>query len=85
MVFRSRVRRWTQTIDALRHHLAEYGLVVPLGTHSVGRLEDAFAGCEEHFPVTGLPRHPPRGTLGMRGANGCIRASDIRPQSFRLR
>ena len=54
VVFRTRellVRQRTQTINALRGHLAEFGLVVPLGTHNVGRLEEAFAGCEEHFPA----------------------------------
>ena len=41
----------TQTINALRGHLAEFGLVAPLGTHNVGRLEEAYAECEEFFPV----------------------------------
>ena len=54
VLFRSRellVRQRTQTINALRGHLAEFGLVVPLGIHNVERLEEAFAACEEHFPA----------------------------------
>ena len=54
MVFRVRellVHQRTQTINALRGHLAEFGLVVPLGIHNVGRLEEAYAECEEFFPV----------------------------------
>ena len=54
VVFRSRellVHQRTQTINALRGHLAEFGLVVPLGTHNVGRLEEEFAECEEFLPV----------------------------------
>ena len=45
----------TQTINALRGHLAEFGLVAPRGTHNIGRLEEAFARCEEHFPAMGPP------------------------------
>ncbi len=58
VVFRSRallVRQRTQTINALRGHLAEFGLVAPRGTHNIGRLEEAFARCEEHFPAMGPP------------------------------
>ena len=54
VVFRARellVRQRTQTTNALRRHLAEFGLVVPLGIHNVGRLEEAYAECEEFFPV----------------------------------
>ncbi len=54
VVFRARellVHQRTQTINALRGHLAEFGLVVPLGIHNVGRLEEAYAECEEFFPV----------------------------------
>ncbi len=58
VVFRSRallVRQRTQTINALRGHLAEFGLVAPRGTDNIGRLEEAFARCEEHFPAMGPP------------------------------
>ena len=54
VVFRARallVHQRTQTINALRGHLAEFGLVAPLGTHNVGRLEEVFAECEECFPA----------------------------------
>ena len=54
VVFRARkllVHQRTQTINALRGHLAEFGLVVPLGIHNVGRLEEAYAECEEFFPA----------------------------------
>lgn len=42
MTFRTRdllVRQRTQTVNALRGHLAEYGIVVPTGLGHVGRLE----------------------------------------------
>ena len=58
VVFRARellVHQRTQTINAPRGHLAEFGLVVPLGTHNVGRLEEAFAECEECFPALAPP------------------------------
>ena len=58
VVFRSRellVHQRTQTINALWGHLAEFGLVAPLGTHNVGRLEEAFAECEESFPALAPP------------------------------
>ena len=45
MLFRTRellVRQRTQTINALRGHLAEYGVVAPLGTAHVGRLAEAI-------------------------------------------
>ena len=54
VVFRARallVHQRTQTINALRGHLAEFGLVAPLGTHNVGRLEEVFAEREECFPA----------------------------------
>ena len=54
VVFRSRellVHQRTQTINALRGHLTEFGLVVPLGIHNVGRLEEEFTECEEFLPV----------------------------------
>ena len=58
VVFRTRellVHQRTQTVNALRGHLAEFGLVVPLGVHNVGRLEEAFGECEEFFPAL-VPR-----------------------------
>ena len=58
VMFRARellVHQRTQTINALQGHLAEFGLVVPLGTHNVGRLEEAFAECEECFPALAPP------------------------------
>ena len=54
VVFRARellVHERTQTINALRGHLAEFGLVAPLGTHNVGKLEEPFAEREEWFPA----------------------------------
>ena len=45
MLFRTRellVRQRTQTINALRGHLAEYGVVAPRGTAHVGRLAEAI-------------------------------------------
>jgi transposase len=42
MTFRTRdllVRQRTQTVNALRGHLAEYGIVVPVGLGHVGRLD----------------------------------------------
>jgi transposase len=44
MVFRTRdllVRQRTQLIDALRGHLAEFGIVAPQGTTHLGRLQEA--------------------------------------------
>ena len=58
VVFRARallVHQRTQTINALRGHLAEFGLVAPLGTHNVGRLEEVFAECESQL-ATGPDR-----------------------------
>ena len=53
MLFRTRdllVRQRTQTINALRGHLAEYGVIAPQGPAHVGRL----AGAVEN-PDSGLP------------------------------
>ena len=53
MLFRTRdllVRQRTQTINALRGHLAEFGVVAPQGTAHVGRLAAAVEA-----PGTGLP------------------------------
>lgn len=58
MLFRSRgllVQQRTQTINALRGHPAEFGLVVQLGIHNVERLEEAFVAREEHFPAPAPP------------------------------
>lgn len=46
----------TQTINALRGHLAEYGIIAPKGPQHLPRLEKAVAGNAEHLPpeVTGL-------------------------------
>ena len=48
MLFRVRdllVRQRTQAINALRGHLAEFGLVAPKGPANVGKLEAALADC----------------------------------------
>ena len=46
----------TQTINALRGHLAEHGIIAPKGPQHLPRLEKAVAGNAEHLPpeVTGL-------------------------------
>jgi transposase len=53
MIFRTRdllVRQRTQLINALRGHLAEYGVVAAQGPAHVKRLADAL-----NAPETGLP------------------------------
>ena len=53
MLFRTRdllVRQRTQTINALRGHLAEFGVVAPQGPAHIGRLASALEG-----PASGLP------------------------------
>ena len=53
MLFRTRdllVRQRTQTINALRGHLAEFGVVAPQGVAHVGRLASALED-----PGSGLP------------------------------
>ena len=53
MLFRTRdllVRQRTQTINALRGHMAEFGVVAPQGPAHVGRLASALEG-----PASGLP------------------------------
>ena len=53
MLFRTRdllVRQRTQTINALRGHLAEFGVVAPQGVAHVGRLASAVED-----PCSGLP------------------------------
>jgi transposase len=61
MAFRTRellVRQRTQTINALRGHLAEYGVIAPTGPSHVGRLA-AMIECEQSAlpaPVVTLAR-----------------------------
>ena len=53
MLFRTRdllVRQRTQTINALRGHLAEFGIVAPKGRVHVGRLADALADPAAELP-----------------------------------
>lgn len=53
MMFRTRdlvVRQRTQMINALRGHLAEFGVIAPKGTVHIGRLADAVSD-----PGSGLP------------------------------
>jgi transposase len=53
MAYRTRdllVRQRTQTINALRAHLAEYGIVAPTGPAHVGRLAAAVEGDEGALP-----------------------------------
>ena len=58
MVFRTRallVRQRTQTVNALRGHLAEFGLVAPRGVANVEQLWEAFAECAETLPELAVP------------------------------
>ena len=53
MAFRTRellVRQRTQTINALRGHLAEYGVVAPTGVAHVGRLAATVEGEQSGLP-----------------------------------
>ena len=53
MRFRTRellVRQRTQTINALRGHLAEYGVVAPRGPAYVGRLAEAIEDADSGLP-----------------------------------
>ncbi len=53
MAYRTRdllVRQRTQTINALRGHLAEHGIVAPTGAAHVGRLEALIEGDEGVLP-----------------------------------
>ena len=55
MLFRTRdllVRQRTQTINALRGHLAEFGIVAPKGRVHVGRLAGALADPAADLPET---------------------------------
>ena len=54
LIFRTRdllVRQRTQLINALRGHLAEYGVVVAQGVVHVKRLQDAIEGPEVKLPL----------------------------------
>ena len=54
MAFKTRdllVRQRTQTINALRGHLAEYGVVAPNGPAHVGRLAQALEGPNSRLPA----------------------------------
>ena len=54
MLFRTRdllVRQRTQTINALRGHLAEFGIVAPKGRVHVGRLAEALADPAAELPA----------------------------------
>ena len=53
MLFRTRdllVRQRTQTINALRGHLAEFGVVAPRGPAYVGRLAEAIEDADSGLP-----------------------------------
>lgn len=53
MAFRTRdllVRQKTQTINALRGHLAEYGVVAPKGPAHLGRLQSAVEAVDSGLP-----------------------------------
>ena len=53
MLFRTRdllVRQPTQTINALRGHLAEFGVIAPQGPAHVGRLASALEGPASRLP-----------------------------------
>ena len=55
MVFRTRdllVRQRTQTVNALRGHLAEFGIVAPQGIAHVGRLAAALGNPSSELPDT---------------------------------
>ena len=50
MLYRTRgllVRQRTQTVNAIRSHLAEFGLVAPQGVGSIEQLCEAFTECAE--------------------------------------
>jgi len=54
MVFKARdllVRQRTQTINALRGHLAEYGIIAPQGVFHIGRLVAAVEDQASSLPV----------------------------------
>ncbi len=54
MVFRTRdflVRQRTQMVNALRSHLAQYGVVAPQGIANINRLSDAVDDKTSNLPV----------------------------------
>ena len=68
MVFKTRdllVRQRTQTINALRGHLTEHGIIAPQGVFHIGRLAAEVENVNSHLPVivtelcTLLLRHRP--------------------------
>jgi transposase len=62
-----RVRQRTQTISALRGHLAEYGVIAPTGTAHVGRLAATVEGDQSGLPaaVVTMARIPLAQTEGL--------------------
>ena len=57
MLFRTRallVRQRTQVVNALRGHLAEFGIIAAQGLAGVGALQDRLAEAEEQLPVLAL-------------------------------
>jgi transposase len=57
MIFKGRdllVRKRTATIDALRGHLAEFGIIAPKGPAHVGRLQAAIEDEPNSLPDPGL-------------------------------
>jgi len=54
MVFKTRdllVRQRTQTINALRGHLTEHGIIAPQGVFHIGRLAAEVENVNSHLPV----------------------------------
>ncbi len=54
MVFKTRdllVRQRTQTINALRGHLTEHGIIAPQGVFHIGRLAAEVENANNHLPV----------------------------------
>ena len=54
MIFRIRdllVRQRTQTINALRGHLSEHGIIAPIGFGNVSRLLIELQNCEDKLPT----------------------------------
>lgn len=57
MIFRIRdllVRQRTQTINALRGHLAEHGVIAPIGFGNVSRLSTELRICEGRLPANAV-------------------------------
>ena len=64
MLFRTRdllVRQRTQTINALRGHLAEYGVVAPQGRARIGQLAGVLEDGDCGLPEAVVERGDPRG------------------------